>query len=106
LLTASALVIRAVLGIDPEMAQDLVDRRADANSTELASLFPTGANTRGLNLSLPTVMTVDSIGYLNDGGISRRVSAVVQRQGVNGFRFLRWQDQYEGAGSPAPRQGQ
>ena len=106
LLTASAMVIRAVLGLDPELAQDLVNRRADSNSTNLASLFPAGANTGGLNLSLPTVVTVDSIGYLHDGGITRRISAVVQRQGVNGFRFLRWQDRYEGVGSPAPTQGQ
>lgn len=106
LLTASALVIRAVLGIDAQMAEDLVNRRAEANSTELASLFPSGSNSRGLNLSLPTVVTIDSIGYLNDGGITRRVSAVVQRQGVNGFRFLRWQDRYEGVGSPAPEQAQ
>jgi len=104
LLTASALVIRAVLGIDPEMAQDLVNRRAEANSADLASLFPAGAKARGLNLSLPTVVTVDSIGYLNDGNITRRVSAVVQRQGVNGFRFLRWQDRYEGVGAPTPTQ--
>jgi general secretion pathway protein K len=104
LLTASALVIRAVLGIDAEMAEDLVNRRADANSTELAGLFPAGADARSLNLSLPTVMTVDSIGYLNEGGVTRRISAVVQRQGVNGFRFLRWQDRYEGVGSPAPEQ--
>jgi general secretion pathway protein K len=106
LLTASPLVVRAVLGIDPEMAEDLVNRRADTASTELAGLFPSGTNARGLNLSLPTVVTVDSIGYLNEGGVTRRVSAVVQRQGVNGFRFLRWQDRYEGVGSPAPQQTQ
>ena len=70
--------------------------------TDLAGLFPSGANARGLNFGLPTVVTIESIGYLNIGGISRRVSAVVQRQGVNGFRFLRWQDRYEGIGSPAP----
>jgi general secretion pathway protein K len=106
MLTASALVIRAVLGIDMEMAEELVRRRADANATDLASLFPSGANRGGLNLSLPTIVTIDSIGYLNDGGVTRRVSAVVQRQGVNGFRFLRWQDRYEGVGAPAPTERQ
>lgn len=102
LLTASALVIRAILGVDAEMADDLVRRRADATSTDLASLFPGGANVRGVNFGLPTVVTIESIGYLKDGGISRRISAVVQRQGVGGFRFLRWQDRYEGIGSPPP----
>jgi general secretion pathway protein K len=106
LLTASALVIRAVLGVDADMAEDLVRRRADANSTDLAGLFPSGSNARGLNFGLPTVVTVESIGYLSTGGITRRVSAVIQRQGVNGFRFLRWQDRYEGIGSPAPSQTQ
>jgi general secretion pathway protein K len=102
LLTASALVIRALLGVDADMAEDLVRRRGEANSTDLAALFPSGTNARGLNFGLPTVVTIESIGYLNTGGVSRRVSAVVQRQGVNGFRFLRWQDRYEGIGSPAP----
>lgn len=104
LLTASALVIRATLGIDMEMAEDLVKRRGDANSTDLASLFPSGSNTGRVNLTLPSVITIDSIGYLNGGGMTRRVSAVVQRQGVNGFRFLRWQDRYEGPGAPTPTQ--
>jgi general secretion pathway protein K len=102
LLTASALVIRAVLGIDEEMAEDLVRRRVDATATDIGSLFSSGSGARGLNFGLPAVVTVDSIGYLGAGGITRRVSAVVQRQGVNGFRFLRWQDRYEGIGAPAP----
>lgn len=106
LLTASALVIRAVLGLDAELAEDLVNRRGDVSPTELAGLFPAGADARGFNFGLPTVMTIDSIGYLNEGGVTRRVSAVVQRQGVNGFRFLRWQDRYEGVGAPAPAQTQ
>lgn len=104
LLTASALVIRAVMGIDAGMAEDLVNRRGEANSNELASLFPSGTNGQGLNLSLPNIVTIDSIGYLNSGGVTRRVSAVVQRQGVNSFRFLRWQDRYIGDGAPTPTQ--
>jgi general secretion pathway protein K len=107
LLTANALVIRAILGVDPDMAEDLVRRRSGASATELPGLFSNsgGGNTRGLNLSLPTVVTVDCIGYLGWGGVTRRASAVVQRQGVNGFRFLRWQDRYEGIGAPPPSQG-
>ncbi len=103
LFTANALVIRAILGVDPDMADDLVRKRVDTSATELPGLFSNGGNARGLNLSFPTVMTVDSIGYLGWGGITRRVSAVVQRQGVNGFRFLRWQDRYEGIGAPPPQ---
>jgi general secretion pathway protein K len=105
LLTANALVIRAILGVDPDMAEDLVRRRVDANPTELGGMFSTGGKSPGLNLSLPTVVTIDSIGYLGWGGMTRRVSAVVQRQGANGFRFLRWQDRYEGVGAPAPTAG-
>jgi hypothetical protein len=102
LLTASAVVIQAVLGLDAGLVEDLVRRRGDSNSTELAGLFPGAGGRGGLNLSLPTVVTIDSIGYLNTGGVTRRVSAVIQRQGINGFRFLRWQDRYEGVGDTKP----
>lgn len=101
LLTASPLVLQAVLGIDAEAARDLVQRRAEANSLDLANLMPGGAG-RGLNLGIPSVVTIESIGYLNTGGVTRRLSAVVQRVGLNQFRFLRWQDRQEGAGLPPP----
>jgi general secretion pathway protein K len=102
LVTASPVVVQAVLGLDADMAEDLVRRRAETTSTEMASLLPGGAGGRGLNLALPSVMTIESIGYLNTEGVSRRVSAVVQRMGFNGFRFLRWQDQQEGTGVSTP----
>jgi general secretion pathway protein K len=104
LVTASPMVVRAVLGIDPDMAEDLVQRRAQTTPAEMASLMPGGGGGQPLNLNLPTVVTIESIGYLNTGGISRRVSAVVQKIGVNGFRFLRWQDRQEGTSLSKPPQ--
>ncbi|MBI3301508.1 MAG: general secretion pathway protein GspK [Deltaproteobacteria bacterium] len=105
LLTASPLVLQAVLGIDAAMAQDLVQRRAETTAVDLANLIPGGTAGRSANFGLPSVVTIDSIGYLNTGGVTRRLSAVVQRMGVNGFRFLRWQDRPEASGAPAPRAG-
>jgi general secretion pathway protein K len=103
LLTAGPLVLQAVMGIDAAAAQDLVQRRGEANSLDLANLMPGGAG-RGMNFGLPTVVTVESIGYLNTGGVTRRLSAVVQRIGLNQFRFLRWQDRQEGSTAPPPTQ--
>ena len=103
LLTAGPLVLQAVMGIDAAAAQDLVQRREEANSLDLANLMPGGAG-RGMNFGLPTVLTVESIGYLNSGGMTRRLSAVVQRIGLNQFRFLRWQDRQEGSAVPPPTQ--
>jgi type II secretory pathway component PulK len=101
LLTAGPLVLQAVLGIDRAAAQDLVQRRAETNSTDLANLLPQGAG-GGMNFNLPTVVTIESVGYLNTGGVTRHLSAVVQRTGLNQFRFLRWQDRQEGTVAPPP----
>jgi type II secretory pathway component PulK len=98
LLTAGPLVLQAVLGIDKAAALDIVQRRAETGGADVASLVPGG----GTNFALPVTVTIDSIGYLNSGGVTRRVSGVVQRQGVNGFRFLRWQDRQEGGTQPPP----
>jgi general secretion pathway protein K len=95
LLTAGPLVLQAVLGIDAAAAQDLVQRRGETNAMDLTNLMPGGAN-QATNFGLPTVVTIESLGYLNTGGVTRRLSAVVQRVGVNQFRFLRWQDRQEG----------
>jgi len=100
LLTASPAVLQAVLGVDAATAQELIRRRTEAGGAELSSLAPGGAG-RLLN-SLPSVVSIESIGYLNVGGSPRRVSAVVQRQGNNGFRVLRWQDRQEADNAPAP----
>jgi general secretion pathway protein K len=99
LLTAGPLVLQAVLGLDAAAAQDMVQRRAGANAMELGN-FMSGGGGRGMNLGLPTVVTVESIGYLNTGGVTRQLSAVVQRTGTNQFRFLRWQDRPEGFIAP------
>ena len=105
LLTASPLVLRAVLGIDAATAEDLVQRRAETNSPELANLMPKGGGVgAGMNFNLPTVVTIESVGYLNTGGVTRHLSAVVQRTGMSQFRFLRWQDRQEGTVAPPPAQ--
>lgn len=104
LLTAGPLVLQAVLGIDAAAAQEIVQRRAETNATDLANLIPGGAN-RGFNFNLPSVVAIESIGYLNTGAVTRRVAAVVQRIGVNGFRFLRWQDRQDASGAPSPPVG-
>lgn len=98
LLTAGEWVLRAALGVDATTAHELVQRRAETNPAELANLMPG----RALNFNLPSVVTIESIGYLDDGEVTRRVSAVVQRVGVNGFRFLRWQDRHEARGETPP----
>lgn len=92
LLTAGPLVLQAVLGIDAATARDIVQRRAEGGRTELANLLPGIGGM--VNFGLPVVVTIESIGYLHAGGVTRRVSAVVQRLGPQRFRFLRWQDQY------------
>lgn len=102
LLTANPLVVQAVLGIDAEAARDHVQRRSEANSVDLANFTSGGAGRGGANFGLPSVVTIESIGYLNTGGVTRRLSAVVQRVGLAQFRFLRWQDRQEGSGAPPP----
>lgn len=105
LLTANPLVLRAVLGVDADAARDLVQRRAEATGANLGGLFPGGGAGGSLNFSIPQVVTIESVGYLRETKITRRVSAVVQRIGVNGFRFLRWKDRVDG-GEPVPTEGQ
>ena len=105
LLTANPLVLRAVLGVDADAARDLVQRRAEATGANLGGLFPSGGAGQNLNFGIPQIVTIESVGYLNDVKTTRRVSAVVQRIGVNGFRFLRWADRVDG-GEPVPVEGQ
>jgi general secretion pathway protein K len=100
LLTASPLVLEAATGMDPQMIAELIQRRNEARGANLGNLFPAGAGGGMVNFSLPQIVTIESIGYRNDGDITRRVAAVVQKLGVNTFRFLRWQDRVEGGEKP------
>jgi hypothetical protein len=86
--------LQAVLGIDATAARDIVQQRTEAGRADLANLMPGGVGGAS-NFSLPVVVTIESIGYLNTGNVTRRVAAVVQRSGPNGFLFLRWQDRQE-----------
>ncbi len=102
LATASPLVLQAATGMDPEMIAELIQRRNEAQGANLAGLFPPGS---AINFGLPQIVTIESIGYRNEGNITRRVAAVVQRLGVNNFRFLRWQDRVEGGEKPPQQEG-
>lgn len=95
LLTAGPLVLQAVLGVDAATAQEIVQQRVETGRADLANLLPGGVGGTA-NFGLPVVVTIESIGYLDTSGVTRRVSAVVQRLGPNGFRFLRWQDRHAG----------
>jgi len=105
LITANPLVLQAALGVDADAAQNLVRQRTEATGANISGIFPGGGAGRGLNFGLPQIVTVESVGYLNDSKTTRRVSAVVQKIGVNGFRFLRWQDRVDN-GEPVPTEGQ
>lgn len=105
LVTASPLVLRAVLGMDQQAIDELVQRRTEASGANLAGLFPGGGAGNTINFGLPQVVTIESIGYRNDGGVTRRVAAVVQRLGVNNFRFLRWQDRIDSSETPVQTEG-
>lgn len=105
LLTASPLVLQAATGMDPQMIPELIQRRNEARGANLGNLFPAGAAGGSVNFGLPQIVTIESIGYRNDGDITRRVAAVVQKLGVNTFRFLRWQDRVEGGESLPQSQG-
>ena len=105
LLTASPLVLQAATGMDPQMIPELIQRRNEARGANLGSLFSAGAGGGAVNFGLPQIVTIESIGYRNDGDITRRVAAVVQKLGVNSFRFLRWQDRVEGGESLPQSEG-
>ncbi len=83
--TASLEVIRATQGVDAETAEEMLRQRQE--NCGAGSLDGTVA--RG---GLPTIVTIESVGYLNTGRITRRLSGVVQRTGGQSFRMLRWQD--------------
>ena len=100
LLTANPLVLQAVLGIDTQTAHDLVRQRSEASEANLAGLFPGGGAGGTVNLGIPQVVTIESVGFLPESEVTRRVAAVIQRTG-NGFQFLRWQDRVDGGEMPA-----
>jgi general secretion pathway protein K len=105
LVTASPVVLQAALGMDPQAIAELIQRRTEASGANLAGLFSARAEGGTVNFGLPQIVTIESIGYRNEGDITRRVAAVVQRLGVNNFRFLRWQDRVEGGEKPPQEEG-
>ena len=83
--TANAKVLQAIQGLDTEAADELVNQRQETCGKD----FLDATAARG---GLPTIVTIDSVGYLNTGRITRRLAGVVQRRGGQSFRMLRWQD--------------
>ena len=85
LMTAGPGVIMANKGVDAETAKEMVRQRQENCGED----FLDGTVARG---ALPTIVTIESVGYLNTGRMTRRLSGVVQRTGGQSFRMLRWQD--------------
>ncbi len=83
--TANALVLRAIQGVDAETAQETLRQRRENCGAE----FLDATAARG---GLPTIVTIESVGYLNTGQITRRLAGVIDRTGGQSYRVLRWHD--------------
>ena len=93
LMTAGPWVLMANRGVDAQTAEDMVRQRQETCGED----FLDGTVARG---GLPTIVTIESVGYLNTGRITRRLSGVVQRTGGQSFRMLRWQDRLPASDVP------
>ena len=83
--TANALVLRAIQGVDAETADEFVQQRQKTCGKD----FLDATAARG---GLPTIVTIESVGYLRTGRITRRLAGVVDHTGGQSYRLLRWQD--------------
>ncbi|MGE4658811.1 MAG: hypothetical protein AAEI08_07785 [Gammaproteobacteria bacterium] len=93
LMTAGPWVLMANRGVDAQTAEEMVRQRQETCGED----FLDGTVARG---GLPTIVTIESVGYLNTGRITRRLSGVVQRTGGQSFRMLRWQDRLPASDVP------
>lgn len=91
LMTAGPLVLQAILGIGFEEAQELAVRRAETSGADAASLLAAYGNGPG-SFTIPTIVAIESVGFLQGSEVTRRIAGVVERLGANRFRLLRWQD--------------
>lgn len=99
--TASKQVLRASLGIDPDLAENIIDYRKDTpfkNREELLRVkgiktLPQSVKDRLLKkVSVASsVFTITSIGTLKDGQMSKRIKAVVDRS-ASPLRIVYWQE--------------
>lgn len=83
--TANALVLQAIQGVDAETAEETIRQRRENCGEE----FLDATAARG---GLPTIVTIESVGYLNTGHITRRLAGVIDRTGGQSYRVLRWHD--------------
>ena len=83
--TANALVLRAIQGVDAETAEETIRQRRENCGEE----FLDATAARG---GLPTIVTIESVGYLNTGRITRRLAGVIDRTDNQSYRVLRWHD--------------
>ena len=83
--TANALVLRAIQGVDAETAEETIRQRRENCGEE----FLDATAARG---GLPTIVTIESVGYLKTGRITRRLAGVIDRTGGQSYRVLRWHD--------------
>ncbi len=93
--TANPLVIRATQGIDSETAEELIRQRQEYCGKDVMDAASVLGN-------LPTVVTIDSVGYLTTGSFTRRLAGVIDRGGSSSFRILRWQDRLPSHELPIP----
>ena len=91
LMTAGPLVLQAILGIGFEEAQELAVQRADMSGADASSLLAAYGNSPG-SFSIPTIMAIESVGFLHGSQVTRRIVGVAERLGTHRFRLLRWQD--------------
>lgn len=83
--TANSLVLRAIQGVDEETAAETIRQRRENCGEE----FLDATAARG---GLPTIVTIESVGYLKTGRITRRLAGVIDRTGGQSYRVLRWHD--------------
>ena len=91
LMTAGPVVLQAILGIGAEEASELVRQRSEMSGPDASSLLVAYGQSPG-SLSPPSLMTIESVGFVDDSEVTRRVAGVVERTGAGRFRLLRWQD--------------
>ena len=91
LMTAGPLVLQAILGIGFEEAEELAMQRADMSGADAASLLAAYGNGSG-SVSTPRIVAIESVGFLHESEVTRRIAGVAERLGTSRFRLLRWQD--------------
>ncbi|MFQ5682171.1 MAG: general secretion pathway protein GspK [Candidatus Binatia bacterium] len=101
--TASATVIRVLVGLSLEKSQEFVKEREQLSEKTLADLMQllgiTAGNAalRQFVFTTPSVITIEALGHQAESSTQRRVRGVVRVVGGNrGFELVRWVDRETG----------